>query len=180
MVASAAHIRESATIQKRVLLVVTDGRDNASQESLDETVHELQRGDGPVVYGIAFVDQTKGASASIHALQMISQKTGGSAYFPKDPSEVDAITKSIAFDIRNQYVIGYKSSNPASGHTFHSIEAQAYDANHHRLRVRTRTGYFTEASATTASGTSLQASASTARRSRPHFLLDDVATGRRA
>ena len=148
VVASAAHIRESATLQKRVLLVVTDGRDNASQESLEETVHELQRADGPVVYVIAFVDQTKGATASIHALQTISQNTGGTAYFPKDPSEVDTITKSIAFDIRNQYVIGYKSSNTASGHTFHSIEVQAYDANHHRLRVRTRTGYFTEASAT--------------------------------
>jgi VWFA-related protein len=60
LVASAAHIRQDARIQKRVLLVVTDGKDNASQESLDETVQQLQREDGPVVYVIAFVGRNEG------------------------------------------------------------------------------------------------------------------------
>ena len=147
MVASAAHIRQDTRIQKRVLLVVTDGRDNASQESLDEALRQLQRTDGPVVYVVAFVDETKRASSTIRALQTISLNTGGTAYFPKDHNEVDAITKSIAYDIRNQYVIGYKSSNPASGHAYHAIDVQAYDASRHRLRVRTRTGYYSDSPA---------------------------------
>ena len=147
LVASAAHIREDARIQKRVLLVVTDGKDNASQESLDETVQQLQREDGPVVYVIAFVDETKSASSTIRALQAISLNTGGTAYFPKDLNQVDAITKSIAYDIRDQYVIGYKSSNPMAGHAYHAIDVQASDAGRHRLRVRTRTGYYSESSA---------------------------------
>jgi Ca-activated chloride channel homolog len=142
IVASAAHIRQSATIQKRVLLVVTDGRDNASQESLEETVQQLQQKDGPVVYVIAFVDETKGANSTMRALQAISLNTGGTAYFIRDLSQVDVITKSIAYDIRNQYVIGYKSSNPTSGRGYHAIEVQAYDGSRHKLRVRTRTGYF--------------------------------------
>ena len=147
MVASAAHLKQGTTIQKRVLLVVTDGKDNASQESFDETVQQLQRGDGPVVYVIAFVDETKGASSTIRALQAISLKTGGTAYFPSDLDQVDAITKSIGYDIRNQYVIGYKSSNPISGHAYHAIDVQAHDASRHKFRVRTRAGYYSDSPA---------------------------------
>ncbi len=148
IVASAAHVRQDPRIQKRVLLVVTDGKDNASQDSLDETLQQLQRGgDGPVVYVIAFVDETKSASASIRALQTISLNTGGAAYFPKDLDQVDAITKSIAYDIRYQYVIGYKSSNPKVLHSYHAIDVQASDAGRHGLRVRTRTGYYSDAPA---------------------------------
>jgi Ca-activated chloride channel homolog len=144
IVASAKHIRQDARIQKRVLLVVTDGRDNASQESLEEAVRELQRRDGPVVYVIGFIDQTRQASSTIRALQTIASNTGGAAYFPRELGEVDAITKRIAYDIRNQYVIGYKSSNPSTGHAFHTIEVQARDSGRRGLRVRTRTGYYSE------------------------------------
>src|SRR5229473_1652269 len=142
IVASAAHVRQGANIQKRVLLVVTDGRDNASQESLDEAMRQLQRGgNGPVVYVIAFIDETRGSTSTIRALQTISQNTGGAAYFPRDLNEVDAITRSIAHDIRFQYVIGYKSSNPTGNHVYHTIDVQASDTGRQRLRVRARTGY---------------------------------------
>ncbi len=144
IVASAKHIRQDARIQKRVLLVVTDGRDNASEESLEEAVRELQRRDGPVVYVIGFIDQTRQANSTIRALQTIASNTGGAAYFPRELGEVDAITKRIAYDIRNQYVIGYKSSNPSTGHAFHTIEVQARDSGRRGLRVRTRTGYYSE------------------------------------
>jgi Ca-activated chloride channel homolog len=147
IVASAKHIRHGAQIQKRVLLVVTDGRDNASQESLQEAVQELQKRDGPVVYVIGFVDQTKQASSTMRALQSISSNTGGAAYFPKSLSEVDEIASSIAHDIRSQYVIGYKASNSSEGHSFHTIDVQVHDGVHRGLRVRTRTGYYSEASA---------------------------------
>src|SRR5713101_5954077 len=145
IVASAAHVRQGAKVQKRVLLVVTDGRDNASQDSLEDAMRQLQRGsNGPVVYVIAFIDETRGSTSTIRALQTISQNTGGAAYFPRDPNEVDAITRSIAHDIRFQYVIGYKSSNPTGNHVYHTIDVQASDTGRQRLRVRTRTGYYSE------------------------------------
>ena len=148
IVASAAHVRQDTKVQKRVLLVVTDGKDNASQNSLDEALQQLQRGgDGPVVYVIAFVDETKGAGSTVRALQAISLKTGGAAYFPTDLGQVNAITKSIAYDIRFQYIIGYKSSNPKVAHAYHTIDVQASDAGRRGLRVRTRAGYYNEAPA---------------------------------
>jgi VWFA-related protein len=148
IVASAAHVRQDPRMQKRVLLVVTDGRDNASQDSLEETLQQLQRGgDGPVVYVIALIEGEKGSSSDVRALQKISLNTGGAAYFPKDLDQLDAITKSIAYDIRYQYVIGYKSSNPKAPHAYHAIGVQASDAGRRGLRVRTRTGYYDDASA---------------------------------
>jgi Ca-activated chloride channel family protein len=148
IVASAAHVRHDPRIQKRVLLVVTDGKDNASQNSLDDTLQQLQRGgDGPVVYLIAFIDENKASSSAVRALQAISLNTGGAAYFPKNLDQVNAITRSIAYDIRYQYVIGYKSSNPKVAHVYHAIDVHASDAGRRGLRVRTRSGYYNDAPA---------------------------------
>ena len=83
----------------------------------------------------------------MRTLQAISFNTGGTAYFPKDLDQVNAITKSIAYDIRDQYVIGYKSSNPMAGHAYHAIQVQANNGTRDKLRVRTRTGYYSESSA---------------------------------
>jgi len=145
IVASAAHMKQSAGLQKRALLVVTDGEDNASQESLEEAVQQLQQKDSPVVYVIALLNPAKRTSSTIRALQSLSQNTGGTAYFPTDIQEVDGITRKIASAIRNQYVIGYKSSSTAGGHSYHAIQVEAYDPSHRKLRVRTRTGYYSDA-----------------------------------
>ncbi len=144
IVASASHMKQSAGLQKRVLLVVTDGEDNASQESLEEAVQQLQQKDGPVVYMIALLNPAKRTNAAIRSLQAISQNTGGAAYFPTDVQQVDSITRNIAAAIRSQYVIGYKSSSTTAGHNYHAIEVSAYDGTHRKLRVRTRTGYYSD------------------------------------
>jgi len=144
VVASASHMKRETTLQKRALLVVTDGGDNASQETLEEAVQELQAKDGPVVYVIALTNPSKRLSATMRALETLSLKTGGSAYFPTDVQEVDSITREIASAIRSQYVIGYKSSSTASGHVFHGIEVQASDSSRRKLRVQTRNGYYSD------------------------------------
>ena len=144
IVASAAHMKQGAGLQKRVLLVVTDGEDNASQESVEEAVQQLQQKDSPVVYVIALLNPAKRTTSATRALQLISQNTGGAAYFPTDVREVDSITRNIATAIRNQYVIGYKSSSTATGHVYHAIQVDAYDARHGKLLVRTRTGYYSD------------------------------------
>ena len=144
VVASAKHMKQNAPLQKRILLVVTDGADNASQETLDETVQQLQQKDGPVVYVIALLNGRKPVNSMIRSLQTISQKTGGAAYFPTDVAQVDSITRNIAAAIRSQYVIGYKSSSTATGHVYHAIQVDAYDSNRRKLNVRTRSGYYSD------------------------------------
>jgi VWFA-related protein len=144
VVASAKHMKQNAPLQKRILLVVTDGDDNASQESLEETVQQLQQKDGPVVYVIALLSGRKNVNSMVRSLQTISQKTGGTAYFPTDVAEVDSITRNIAAAVRSQYVIGYKSTSTAAGHVYHAIQVDAYDSNHRKLNVRTRSGYYSD------------------------------------
>jgi VWFA-related protein len=96
VVASASHMKKETNLQKRALLVVTDGGDNASQETLEEAVQELQQKDSPVVYVIALTSPTKRSTSTMRALEELSQKTGGTAYFPTDVQEVDSITRTIA------------------------------------------------------------------------------------
>ena len=142
--ASASHMKQQTALQKRVLLVVTDGGDNASQETLEETLQQLEQKDSPVVYVIALTNPAKRENSTMRALETLSQKTGGTAYFPSDVQEVDSITRTIASAIRSQYVIGYKSSSTSAGHAFHGIDVQAYDSGRRKLRVQTRTGYYSD------------------------------------
>lgn len=152
VVASAAHMKQQSALQKRALLVVTDGEDNASQETLEEAVQQLQQKDGPVVYVIALPNTMRHENSSVRSLQTLSQSTGGTAYFPTDVQEVDSITRTVASAIRSQYVIGYKSSNTSTGHSYHGIDVEAYDPSHRRLQVRTRTGYYSDALAGSSGG----------------------------
>lgn len=144
IVASANHMKQGAELQKRILLVVTDGDDNASQESLEEAVQQLQQKDAPVVYTIGLLNPSRPENSALRSLRTISQETGGAAYFPADVREVDAITRGIGSAIRSQYVIGYKSSSTATGHVYHRITVNAHDPSGLSLRVRTRTGYFSD------------------------------------
>lgn len=144
VVASAAHMKQETTLPKRILLVVTDGGDNASQRRRRKPCNSCNRKDSPVVYVIALTSPAKRENSTIRSLQALSQKTGGTAYFPADVQEVDSITCSIASAIRSQYVIGYKSSSTSTGHAFHGIEVQAYDPGRRKLRVQTRTGYYSD------------------------------------
>jgi Ca-activated chloride channel homolog len=144
VVASANHMKQGAELQKRILLVVTDGADNASQETLEETIQQLQQKDGPVVYVIALLGATRNSGNAMRSLEELSRSTGGAAFFPSDANQVSSITRSIASAVRSQYVIGYKSSSTATGHVYHSIQVEALDSDRHKLRVRTRTGYYSD------------------------------------
>src|SRR5207244_2398015 len=75
------------------------------------------------------------------ALTKFAQATGGQAYFPKSVDEVDALCRSIAHDLRNQYVIGYTSSNRAADGSFRSIHVRL-NGLAPGFSVRTRPGYY--------------------------------------
>jgi Ca-activated chloride channel family protein len=141
VVASAEHLKKNAKLDKKVLFVVTDGEDNASRESLEQAIRRLQEENGPTVYTIGLLGEEKQRRAH-KALQFISEKTGGIAFFPKTVDEVDAISKQVAHDIRNQYTIGYKPTNPKSSGGFRQIKVDAKAKGYGKLTVRTKSGYY--------------------------------------
>ena len=114
IVASADHLAKGARLEKKVLLIVTDGEDNASRESLEQCVRRLQDLNGPTVYTVGILGDDREAHRAKRALTALALQTGGVAFFPKDLNEVDNITRQVAHDIRNQYTIGYKPSDPQS------------------------------------------------------------------
>ena len=141
IVASADHLKKNARLEKKVLLVVTDGEDNASRESLEQAVRRLQAENGPTVYTIGLLGGERQRRAR-RALATIAEDTGGVAFFPKDLSEVDRITQEVAHDIRNQYTIGYRPTRPQSQGGYRSIKVLAHAHGYKKLQVRTRTGYY--------------------------------------
>jgi VWFA-related protein len=146
LVASADYLSKNAKHPKQVLLVITDGEDNASSATLEQAIRRIQDFDGPVVYciGLLFGDDTNKAE-SRHArrvLETLSEQTGGVAYFPKSVKEVDAITKEVANDIRTQYTIAYHSTKPPELGGYRVVRVEAKDKNYGKLAVRTRSGYY--------------------------------------
>lgn len=152
VVASADHLKRNARLDKKVLFVVTDGEDNASNESLEQAVRRLQDEAGPQVYAIGILGDEEHPKRAKRSLEIIAQRTGGMAFFPRTLDEVDQITSTIAHDIRNQYTIGYKPTTSRNAGGFRVVHVEAKAKGHGKLTVRTKSGYY--AGAETASAAS--------------------------
>jgi VWFA-related protein len=146
LVASADYLSKNAKHPKQVLLVITDGEDNASSATLEAAIRRIQDYDGPVVYciGLLFGDDTNKSESrqARRVLETLSEQTGGVAYFPKSLKDVDAIAKEVANDIRTQYTIAYHSTKPPEQGGYRAVRVEAKDKNYGKLSVRTRSGYY--------------------------------------
>jgi len=144
VIASADHLAKGAKKEKKVLLVVTDGVDNESRESLESAIRKVQDDNGPTIYTIGILGDEPGIKRAKRALQSLSDQTGGVAFFPKDLVEVDEISQEVARDIRNQYSITYKPTNPRSNGGYRKVKVEARAPGYKDLQVRTRDGYFAD------------------------------------
>src|SRR5207249_9601291 len=129
---------------KKVLLVVTDGEDNTSHNTLEKTIRELQKTD-TVVYTIGLLSEEskKNAKRAKRALEQIAQASGGLAYFPESVEDVHSICEQVAHDIRNQYTLAYYPTNTKRDGTFRAITVEVIPPRGRgRLIARTRNGYY--------------------------------------
>ncbi len=142
--ASADELSNHAKQPKQVLLIITDGADNASRLDLQQAIRRVQNLGGPVVYsiGLLFDDDKKEAADARNALETLSGETGGIAYFPSSLEDVSQIAAEVARDIRNQYILGYHSTKPARLGGYRTVRVEAVAPGHGRLIVRTRKGYY--------------------------------------
>jgi Ca-activated chloride channel homolog len=150
VIASADHLAKGAKKEKKVLLVVTDGVDNESRESLESAIRKVQDDNGPTIYTIGILGDEPGTKRAKRALQSLSDQTGGVAFFPKDLMEVDEISQEVARDIRNQYSLTYKPTNPRSNGGYRKVKVEARAPGYKDLQVRTRDGYFADEKRTAA------------------------------
>jgi len=140
VVASAVHLQNNPRLTKKVLLVITDGQDNMSQETLQDAMRKLQPSKGATLYAVGLTDEGL-TRAGREALQSLAASTGGVAFFPQNLNEVDAITRTVAHDIRSQYTLAFK---PGAGAQkgYQAIRVEAKGQGRSRLTVRTRSGYY--------------------------------------
>ena len=134
--------KQKAKKDKRVLLIVTDGNDTASAETtLEQLVTKAQRSE-VLIYSIGLLDkeEPREARAAKRALKALADASGGLDYYPKDLSEVEALTPEIAHEIRNQYIIEYAPANQALDGSFRQIKVVVAGAR--GATVRTRNGYY--------------------------------------
>jgi VWFA-related protein len=151
VVASLDHLK-LGNRDKKVLLVITDGEDNASRYSLEELMDRSQKSNA-VIYTIGLLGSDENsnlfkirggeAHRAAQVLKKLADATGGEAYFPKSLDEVESTCRQIARDIRNQYTLVYTPSNLKKDGTFRNIRVDAFVPNSkNKLVVRTRPGYF--------------------------------------
>jgi len=152
VMASANYLSKHGKNSKQVLVLITDGEDNASRTSMVDMIHRVQGLEGPVVYciGLLFGEDTDKAE-SRHAkaiLKDVADQTGGAAFFPSSLKDVDKIAAIVAEDIRNQYTLGYRSTNPPSNGGYRAVHVDAVGDENQKLNVRARAGYRPNAPAT--------------------------------
>jgi Ca-activated chloride channel homolog len=143
--ASADELSRYAKWPKQVLLIITDGEDNASRLTLEQAIQRVQRLNGPVIYSIGLLYDSESrdeAQRARDALIQLSQGTGGFAYFPQSLGEVNQIASEISEVIRNQYTVGYHSSRSPSLGGYRRVHVEAIAPRQGRLTVKTRSGYY--------------------------------------
>jgi Ca-activated chloride channel family protein len=141
VVAALKHVREDSN-QKRVLILISDGGDNASQHTFAQALRLAQAGN-VVIYAIGLLDELS-ADQNPNVLKKLTAETGGQAYFPNSLAEIVSLCQQIAADIRQQYTLGYSPLDPnRSG--YRKIRVNVTAPGRGKLFVRTRAGYFVPA-----------------------------------
>jgi Ca-activated chloride channel homolog len=153
IIGSLDHLKK-ASKDKKVLLIVTDGEDNTSRNSLEKTIREIQR-TNTVIYTIGLLSEEnkKSKSKAKKALTQIAQASGGLAFFPENVDDVHSICEQVAHDIRNQYTLGYYSTNDRSDGSYRTVQVEVIPPRGRgKLVARTRNGYYAPGGAAPASG----------------------------
>ena len=152
VIGSLAHLKKGHK-DKRVLLLVTDGEDTASEKTFEDTIKAAEESNA-TIYAIGVYSQDdlehdkKMVRRSKKVLSQLAEATGGEAFYPDNLSQVTPICEQVAREIRNQYTLGYYPANTTRDGTFRPVQVKVIPPNGRgKLSVRTRTGYFAPKSA---------------------------------
>ena len=137
MMASLERLRTGSR-DKRALIVISDGGDNASTKSLRDVLR-MAALSSAIIYTIGVFDSSD-PDRNPGVLKQLAKATGGEAYFPTEPAGIAAVCARIAADLRQHYTVGFSSSNAARDGAYRSVRLVARKAGK-QLVVRVRAGY---------------------------------------
>ncbi len=125
--------------QRKALIVVTDGGDNASALNYGD-VRDLARASHAVIYGIGLTGSVM-QEENPNILKRLCVDSGGTAHFPPATADIADVVRAVARDLRTQYTIGFAPAPAGPRPTFHTIRVHVASPQGDPRRVRTRAGY---------------------------------------
>jgi Ca-activated chloride channel homolog len=127
---------------QHVLVMYTDGGDSTSTLSFAKLEQFLRLG-GVMVYAVGYLEHQSSQFRMLQQLRVtqIAQETGGQAFFPNSPGELDEIYAKILDEIVSRYTVGYVSSNATLDGRFRKVQVRLTRPDLKGARVRTRPGY---------------------------------------
>jgi Ca-activated chloride channel family protein len=150
IIATADYAHEKGKQRRKALVIITDGLEKNSSVKEKEVMDAIKE-DLVQVYLVGFIDEAEDAAGIFgkspakkakELLNRLAEDSGGRAFFPKDVSEMAAIAKQIAEDLRTQYVISYYPSNANRDGAFRSVRVVINPKDSRKLIARTRQGYY--------------------------------------
>jgi len=129
---------EHGAHDRRVLVVVSDGGDNASDAALEDVVTSVESANA-VIYTVALADPND-PDSNPKKLKQLAEVSGGASFEPESPAEVRSVFQKIARDIRHMYTIGFEPTNTAYHVGLHRLRVEV-KSDGRRLRVTSRAGY---------------------------------------
>jgi VWFA-related protein len=141
--AAQTYLSEHGTRDRKVLLVITDGIDNASIVTRDQIAKQAEQRD-TVVFAVGLFGDDERTKQGRRELDQLAEKTGGVAFYPATIDEIESVALEIARQIRNQYTIGYTPTNQTLDGSYRRIQVAVTASE--RLSVRTRAGYLASTS----------------------------------
>jgi VWFA-related protein len=129
---------EQSRHPRKVILLISDGGDNASRARLDEVLARARRSN-VTIYAVGLYE--RGApDSNPDVLEKLAETTGGERYLPASPGPLITACRRIAREIRSGYTIGYVP--PDRDGAFHRVRVSVQGPDAGDLKVRTRPGYF--------------------------------------
>ena len=142
----AANEKLKSEVGRKAMILITDGEDQGSNYKLRDAVEAAQRSDA-IIYSIYYVDRgfysgggiMFGGGGGESGLQKMSEETGGHVFKVDSKHPLNEIFRQIQEEMRNQYSLGYSSTNPAQDGTFRHLQIKVNSSD---SRVQARNGYY--------------------------------------
>jgi VWFA-related protein len=133
----------SQEVGRKVLILLTDGQDQGSQETLNQALEAAQKSDC-IIYAINIVDRAFYGLANTgfsggRVLRKLCEQTGGNVIKVSRIKNTAKAFQEIADELRTQYLLGYTPSNSRKDSGFRKIKVRVTDGNY---KVQARSGYY--------------------------------------
>jgi Ca-activated chloride channel family protein len=127
---------------QKVLVIYTDGGDTTSALTFHD-MFDLVKASDVTLYAVGYIErQGSGRLQQRADLERLAVATGGLAYFPATPKDIEGIFDKIREEIAARYSLGYVSTNTRADGQWRDVDIKLLRRDLKGVKLRTRSGYF--------------------------------------